>query len=108
MTGFMQLIDTLPTPYPFVQHLRQDGQQRLLVLLGKTPPNWKAVKLADRWLARNNLTVVEVLDPAGTRFLGSVEVEGFALSLLSDTRFATYREDADGVPWIDIWQITIR
>jgi hypothetical protein len=108
MTGFFQVIDTLPTPYPFVQHVRQDRQKRLMVLLGKTRANWKAVKLEDRWLDGNNLTVVEKLDPAGATLLGTAEVPGFALSILSDTRFATYREDANGIPWIDIWEIVSR
>ena len=105
--AFTPIQDTLSTPYPWISHIREDADGRVLVLLAKPRSDWKAVKMADRWVEGNYLTVLEVVDPSGPRVLGTAVVKGFPLRLVSDTRFATYREDSDGVPWIDIWQLVV-
>jgi hypothetical protein len=49
-----------------------------------------------------------VIDPTAARRVGAAEVRGFTLGFVTESRFATYREDDDGVPWIDIWEVTVR
>jgi hypothetical protein len=103
---FTPLQDTTATPYPGIRHIREDARGHVLVLLRRPRSDWKAVKQEDRYAAANSHTVLEVLDPVRGRLLATAQVEGFPLRLLSDTRFATYREDSDGVPWVDVWEIT--
>jgi hypothetical protein len=35
------------------------------------------------------------------------EIAGQPLAVVSDDRFATYREDQDGYPYIDTWRIKV-
>jgi hypothetical protein len=105
--GFTPIQDTVPTPYPFVRHVREEARGRLLVLVNRPRPNWKAVPMENRFLDGNFRTVLEVLDPATARVVGTAAAVGYPVRLLSDSRFVTYREDADGIPWIDVWTVNI-
>jgi hypothetical protein len=96
--GFTPLQDTAFTPYPFVHHVREDARGRLLVLLSRPRPNWKAVPIGDRFLEGNFRTIVEVLDPASAQLVGRAMAVGWPIGAVGDSRFATYREDADGDP----------
>jgi hypothetical protein len=105
---FTPLQDTVFTPYPSVRDVGADRAGHVLVLIPRARADWKAVKPTDRFAEGNYTSVVEVLDPAAARLLGTVRVTGFPIRFIGDSRFATYREDAEGVPWVDVWELSIR
>ena len=52
-------------------------------------------------------SVVEVLDIETGRLITSASVPGLVLALLPDRHVATYREDDAGVPYVDVYRITV-
>jgi hypothetical protein len=49
-----------------------------------------------------------VIDPLNHRITARGEVPGYPVALLGDDHLATYREDRDGIPYVDVWRITSR
>jgi hypothetical protein len=100
-------IDTIPRPVSSLTSLREDAHGRLHVLISHGRADWKGVRYTDRFNGHYE-THLEIIDLASRRVIGDVVVPGAALQILSDDRFATYREDADGNPWLDIWAISVK
>jgi hypothetical protein len=100
-------IDTISRPVSSISSLREDAHGRLLALASHARSDWKAVRPADRFNGHYEARL-EVIDVASRRLVGSVTVPGAALQIISDDRFATYREDPDGNPWLEIWMVTVR
>ena len=101
------LPDTLRKPSTTVAALREDRHGRLLLLAFQPRADWKAVRNADAHREGNFFTVLEIVDPRRRQVIGRVRIPGMAISLLGDTRFATYFEDDDGLPYVQIWRFTV-
>lgn len=52
-------------------------------------------------------SVLEVLDIETGRLVASASVPGLVLALLPDRHVATYREDDAGVPFVDVYRVTV-
>ncbi len=117
--------DLSATPPPLLLAVSQDAQGLLWSLIAVADPNWKSAleyqkhpdekplkkgEPAPKRLVVGDLhkyydTLIEVIDPAR----GVVVARGKADMLLqgfADTTHAiSYRDDRDGVPYIDVWQL---
>jgi hypothetical protein len=98
-------LDTVPKPVTSIASIREDARRRLLVLVRQAKPGWKAVRPEDQFNGHYEARL-EVIDIVNRRLVGSITVSGAPLQILSDDRFATYREDAEGNPWIEVWTVT--
>jgi hypothetical protein len=52
-------------------------------------------------------TVIEVIDPAGGRVVASQRVSPLVSGFIDDEHVYAYREDDEGVPFIDVWQLRL-
>lgn len=100
-------VDTMSKPVTSVTSIREGSHGRLLVLMSHPRREWKGVRRVDRYNGHYEARL-DVIDIASRRLVGSVMVPGAALQVLSDDRFATYREDADGIPWLEVWRISVK
>jgi hypothetical protein len=105
--GVFNTSDTARRPPSSVVDVREDKRGRLLVLVSHPREGWKTVRVEDRYQEGNYFAVLDVIDPRSGRLLATLRVEGQPLAVLSDDQFATYREDRDGYPFIDVWRIKV-
>ena len=109
--GGQVIIDPpLGTPVPRqptdVRDARQASRGHLLFLIAQPLREWPRVTNDELWW-RGYSAVVEVIDPRTNRLVGSSTTPGLPLLLVDDEHFVTYRDDADGAPYLDVWRITI-
>lgn len=106
-----------PTPAP--RAIREDAAGRLWYLASVASANWRNALGAPRAVAgrpttypqRSNSgvydTMIDVIDTKTGTLLVSQRAEPFIQFFLSDELAASYRQEADGTPLIDIWRLRI-
>ena len=99
--------DTVLKPPTQVAGIREDRDGRLLILATQPRHEWKTVRSADVNREGNFFSILEVVDPGRGHVVGTARVPGYGIAVLSDTRFATYHEDADGFPFVRLWTVRI-
>jgi hypothetical protein len=100
--------DTIPEPATRIDGLRQNRNGHLVLLATQPRSGWKTVRNEDAHRNGNFFSVVEVLDLQRRQVIGRVRVPGYAVSIVDDARFATYHEDDDGIPHVQLWRLTVR
>ena len=76
----------------------------LHVLIGQPRERWEGITGENRWIDAYS-TIIEAVDPRALGVTARYEASGYPVALLGDDYVATYREDHDGVPYIDLWRI---
>lgn len=88
-----------------VHAIRQVDAHQLAVLIASPIKEWRSVVVNPRNMEGDRdryETIIELLDTRTGGLIGSAHLPGYPVSLLSESRAAVYREDADGVPRVEI------
>jgi len=91
------------TPTSRVMAVREVANGIVGVLFAHAPADWRLRVNPKKYSYMAYETRLELMDTAGGVVLASAQVRGFPLRILSDSTFATYVEDEDGAPHIDVW-----
>jgi hypothetical protein len=51
--------------------------------------------------------MIEIVAPETGVLVGIAEVRGYPIGWLSEELVGTYREDANGLPYIDVWTVEV-
>jgi hypothetical protein len=98
--------DTIARPSSVLRAAAESSTGTIFLLANHSSAEWAGVRRLDTRHRSSLLRArIEVLDTHASRFLGSVEIPGVAISALPNGQIATYREDAAGLPYVDVWQI---
>jgi hypothetical protein len=119
-------------PDPETIAVRIDGEGRPWIYTHVPAPDWEAAWTEEIVRARSNptgfvgvrqgspgepisprhedlyATMVEVLDTDEARVLAREVVPAFVIDVLHDGRLAAYREDAIGVPFIEVYSVVLK
>ncbi len=76
--------------------------------LGEPEVNWKGIALYPQAMTgRLFHTIIEVIDPQAGRLLVSRRLPFHAIAATDDGEYAAYRQDEEGVPYVDIWRVQL-
>jgi hypothetical protein len=105
-------------PSTIVHGLWEDAGGLLWTMTPVAAKDWKAGPTFAEWRAAGMPslgppgekldTMIEVLDPAAGRLVAFLRVDQYVVRSLGDGYVASYREDADGTPLVDIWLAQLR
>lgn len=104
-------------PTPWVSGLWHDGDEHLWVLVHVPDSRWKPLPEGTESLgemARGSLivmdreydTIIEVINTRTGQLVATRRFDEVLVALLPGGYASHYREDADGEPFIDVWQLT--
>jgi hypothetical protein len=93
------------------------GTDLVLVIARRPGPNWRDGLELRRtpegefwipvvWEDVHN-SVIEVLDASRDRLLASLHLPHYVRGFVDDTRIFSYRETADGFPFLDVWRVIL-
>jgi hypothetical protein len=106
-------------PTPVVRAAREDAQGRLWFVVSVPARNWKQFLGPPRLTAgrppsypqrvRSALydTIIDVIDVRTGKLLVSQRVPGMMQFILDDDLLASYRQDSEGTPIIDVWRVRV-
>jgi hypothetical protein len=99
--------DTLPRPASRVVDALITDDGVLHVLTSHASTGWRSVRRESAFADQVYVSVIESIDTRTNRLVGRVEIAGYAVALLGASGVATYREDRDGFPYLDIWRLDL-
>jgi hypothetical protein len=103
-------------PTPVARGMRDDGAGRLWVMINLAKKDWRKALGPPRLVARSGArytitsrpalydTVIDVIDVERGTLLASQRFPEMMMFFLGDDLLASYREDVDGEPFIDLWR----
>jgi len=92
------------TPTSRVMAVREVANGIVGVLFAHPRADWRPSRIEPKrgsYMAYE--TRLELMDTARGVVVASAQMRGYPLRILSDSTFATYLEDEDGTPHIDVW-----
>jgi len=104
-------------PTPIVRAIREDRSGHLMLLVSVAAPDWRSAlgkpRLApgkpaaypERIDARVFDTMLDVIDTKTGKLVSSQRLRGLYKFFLADDLVASYRQDNDGNPFIDVWRV---
>lgn len=106
-------------PRPYIRAVQQDSSERLWVVLAVAGDHWaeavgedlvtptgvRTFRVTDPTTYRH--TVVEVIDLRTGRLLASTRLAIDFVRFFPDGQILSYREDALGNPYLDVWELTV-
>jgi hypothetical protein len=100
--------DTIARPNSDAWDAWWAGNGVLLSLFQHSTDSWKGIQLRSRFNGGGSyVSVVEAVDTKTGRLIGRADLHGFPVALIGGLQVVTYREDADGFPYVDVWQLTV-
>lgn len=82
-------------------------QQEWEAALGKPEQGPRGPIYPHLMLGRLFHTIIEVINPRTGQLLLSRRVPFYAIAATDDGEYAAYRQDDDGVPYVDIWRVQL-
>lgn len=105
-------------PQPFVGIAMSDVARRLWVTVLVPAEHWRQGFTKDRdgrWIVRPEYghriydTILEVIDPSAPQVVATARFqEQQIVSFLGDDMIVSYREDAAGYPFLDVWRLAVK
>jgi hypothetical protein len=96
--------DTIARVATEVRALHETRTGLVMVVIAEPDSTWHAVKKSD-WRS-HCYSLIEILNPKTGRLVGTTSVRGYPLHFLDDDGLVTYREDVNGLPYVDFWRLT--
>jgi len=104
-------------PSPRITDVRIDGDGLVWVLLRVADPDWKEAVVPGPANGRQRLlglkseagyydTLIEVIDPQSAKTIASMRVPDYMKLFIGGRESYSYREDGDGLPYIDVWRLS--
>ncbi|HEX7052018.1 MAG TPA: 6-bladed beta-propeller [Longimicrobiales bacterium] len=128
--GFYRSVDWFPpypvhhtitpdnAPYPVLAAIREGGGGRLWVATSVADLDWRDAlgELTEgpegpyypvEDYSRLLDTMIEIIDPASGRLVLSQRISQMVVAILNGDTVVSYRTDVDGVPFLDVWGVSV-
>jgi hypothetical protein len=105
------------SPTPAMHGIWEDADGLLWTVARVKAPSWRPGPSFQDWRAGKGKpqpvhesfdTIIEVIDPATGKLIASLRVDPFVINALSEGYVASYREETDGTPVVDVWQVRLQ
>jgi hypothetical protein len=97
----------LRRPATSIAAVRQSSDTLVWVALAHPDLSWSNVTLDGQYSLGNYSTIVDVVEPVRPTLVGSVILRGAPVSFASDGVLATYHQDSLGVPFVEVWRLSL-